>query len=418
MSTSTHRIAVIGGGVAAHTLVKAYATASDAASEASDASDASDTTIDIFTTEPHAPYRRPEVNKGILLKGKTPADVALPAAPLETPGVTLHLSTPVTHIDTDARTLTAGGTTYQWDQLVIATGAGPRLLDPAETPWQAGRDVHYIRTPEHSTALRARLDELDAEDTVVVVGGGVLGLEAASAAATIGDAPVHVLEMADEVCSRMLPPAASQWLRERHAENKVSVTCGLDAAALAAEIDRLDPAVVVVSVGAVRDTMLAEDAGIAVGSGPGGGIIVDSAGRTSAPDVWAVGDCVEVHGVIDGVEVTVRPEDEGSARALGTIVGRQLGAVNDSGDAAGSYLEEQRRGWTNQYGLMLNTLGEAGLVEGRREQVELSSPEELVVYTVAPAADGSGDVVVGVTTVGRSPEVRAAKGAVGTVLTA
>ena len=214
----------------------------------------------------------------------------------------------------------------------------------------------------------------------------------------------------------MLPPAASQWLRERHGENKVSVTCGLDADALAAEIDRLDPAVIVVSVGAVRDTMLAEDAGIAVGAGPGGGVIVDPAGRTSAPDVWAAGDCVEVHGELDGVEVTVRPEDEGSARALGTIVGRQLGAGNTA--EAGSYLEEQRRGWTNQYGLMLNTVGEAGLVEGRREQVELSSPEELVVYSVAPAADGSGDVVVGVTTVGRSPEVRAAKGALGTVLAA
>ena len=405
------RIAIIGGGVAAHTLVKSLLTA-----HPKDAAGSPDAlTIDVFTTEEHPPYRRPEVNKGILLDGKSAADIALPGGSFETPGVTLHLGTRVTAVDAAAHTLTAGNTTHHFDQLVFATGAGPRLL---EVEWLDGRDVHYVRTAEHSTALRARLLELTAEETVVVIGGGVLGLEAASAAATLSEAHVHVLELADEVCSRMLPPAASQWLRERHAENRVSVTCGLDAAALAAEIDRLDPAVVVVSVGAVRDTMLAEDAGIAVGSGPGGGIIVDPAGRTSAPDVWAVGDCVEVHGVIDGVEVTVRPEDEGSARALGTIVGRQLGAVNDSGDAAGSYLEEQRRGWTNQYGLMLNTLGEAGLVEGRREQVELSSPEELVVYTVAPAADGSGDVVVGVTTVGRSPEVRAAKGAVGTVLTA
>jgi 3-phenylpropionate/trans-cinnamate dioxygenase ferredoxin reductase subunit len=399
------RIAIIGGGVAAHTTLKSYLAT------AGDARDAADT-VDIFTTEPHAPYRRPEVNKGILLTGKTPADVALPGAILDEPGVTLHLSTAVTAVDTAAHTLTAGDRTYRWDELVFATGAGPRLLDPAMNPWLDGREVHYIRTPEHSSAVRDRLSELDDGDTVAVVGGGVLGLEAAAAAATLSSAGVHVLEMAGEVCARILPPSASRWLRDRHAEHGVTVTCGLDAAALAAEIDRLDPAVVIVSVGAVRDTMLAEDAGIDVGDRPGGGIVVDPAGRTSTPGVWAAGDCAEIHGDLDGVETVVRPEDEGSARVLGTIVGRQLG-----GGEPGSYLDEQRRGWTNQYGLMLNIVGDAGTASGdRREQVELSSADELVVFTVAPGADG--DVVTGVTTVGRSPEVRAAKNALGTVLTA
>jgi 3-phenylpropionate/trans-cinnamate dioxygenase ferredoxin reductase subunit len=407
------RIAIIGGGVAAHATLKSYLAA------VGGDRDPSTDTVDIFTTEPHAPYRRPEVNKGMLLTGKTPDEVALSGGILAEPGVTLHLSTVVTAVDADAHTLTAGDTTYSWDRLVFATGAGPRLLDPTTNPWLADRDVHYIRTPEHSAALRTRLAGLTPTDTVVVVGGGVLGLEAASAAATLSDAQVHVLEMGDEVCARMLPPAASRWLRDRHAEHGVTVTCGLDAAALAAQIDRLDPAVVVVSVGAVRDTMLAEDAGIAVGERPGAGIIVDPAGRTSAPDVWAAGDCVEVHGELDGVPVIVRPEDEGSARTLGTLVGRQLAAggtaAATSTDEPGSYLTEPRRGWTNQYGLMLNIVGDAGTASGnRREQVELSSPEELVVFTVASGADG--DVVTGVTTVGRSPEVRAAKNALGTVL--
>ncbi|WP_010121486.1 FAD-dependent oxidoreductase [Corynebacterium nuruki] len=409
------RIAIIGGGVAAHTTLKSYLAA------AGGDRDPSTDTVDIFTTEPHAPYRRPEVNKGMLLTGKTPAEVALPGGILTEPGVTLHLSTVVTAVDPAAHTLTAGDTTYAWDRLVFATGAGPRLLDPTTNPWLADRDVHYIRTPEHSAALRTRLAGLAPTDTVVVVGGGVLGLEAASAAATLSDAQVHVLEMGDEVCARMLPPTASRWLRDRHAEHGVTVTCGLDAAALAAQIDRLDPTVVVVSVGAVRDTMLAEDAGIAVGERPGAGIIVDPAGRTSAPDVWAAGDCVEVHGEVDGVPVIVRPEDEGSARTLGTLVGRQLAATGTAAATAerGSYLTEQRRGWTNQYGLMLNIVGDAGTAsDDRREQVELSSPEELVVFTVASGAPGAGDVVTGVTTVGRSPEVRAAKNALGTVLTA
>ncbi|MDN6845747.1 MAG: FAD-dependent oxidoreductase, partial [Corynebacterium variabile] len=145
------RIAIIGGGVAAHTLVKSLLTARQ---------EDADLTIDVFTTEEHPPYRRPEVNKGILLDGKSAADIALPGGIFETPGVTLHLGTRVTAVDAAAHTLTAGNTTHLFDQLVFATGAGPRLL---EVEWLDGRDVHYVRTPEHSTALRDRLLGLTAE---------------------------------------------------------------------------------------------------------------------------------------------------------------------------------------------------------------------------------------------------------------
>ncbi|MFR4188838.1 MAG: FAD-dependent oxidoreductase [Corynebacterium variabile] len=391
------RIAIIGGGVAAHTLVKSLLTA-----HPKDAAGSPDAlTIDVFTTEEHPPYRRPEVNKGILLDGKSAADIALPGGIFETPGVTLHLGTRVTAVDAAAHTLTAGNTTHLFDQLVFATGAGPRLL---EVEWLDGRDVHYVRTPEHSTALRDRLLGLTAEETVVVIGGGVLGLEAASAAATLSEAHVHVLELADEVCSRILPPTASRWLRDRHSEHNVTLTCGVSPDDLAGTVDDLAPSVVIVSIGAVRDTMLAEDAGLAVGEGVGGGIIVDEQGRTGVPGIFAAGDCAEIH-TADGR--VLRPEDDGSARTLAGIVAAQL-----AGQDAASFFDTPQKGWTKQYGHMLNILGATSARDGLTEHVVLDSPEELVVFTV------DAGTVVGVTTVGRSPEVRSAKSALGTVLTA
>ncbi|WP_297007631.1 NAD(P)/FAD-dependent oxidoreductase [uncultured Corynebacterium sp.] len=406
------RIAVIGGGVAAHTLVKSLVTAQQAQqAQQEDAADAA-LTIDVFTTETHQPYRRPEVNKGILLDGKSPADVALPAEIFETPGVTFHPGTAVTAVDLggSTRSLTAGGVTYPCDELVFATGAGPRLL---EVEWLDGRDVHYVRTPEHAAAVRKRLLELTADETVVVIGGGVLGLEAASAAATLSRARVHVLELADEVCSRILPPTASRWLRDRHSEHGVTVTCGVSADSLPGTVDDLAPSVVIVSVGAVRDTMLAEDAGLPVGGGVGGGIIVDERGRTSVPGIFAVGDCVEIH-TTDGR--ILRPEDDGSARTMAGIVAAQLGGGDAAtgAPAAASFLDTPQKGWTKQYGHMLNILGATGAGEGRTEHVVLDSADELVVFTVSDA--GAGATVVGVTTVGRSPGVRSAKNALGTVL--
>lgn len=406
----TH-IAIIGGGVAAHTLAKSLLTAHP--EDTAGTGNSPDTlTIDVFTTEAHGPYRRPEVNKGILLDGKSPADVALPGGIFETPGVALHLNTRVTAVDAEAHTLTAGNTTHHFGQLVFATGAGPRLL---EVEWLDGRDVHYVRTPEHSTALRSRLLELTADETVVVIGGGVLGLEAASAASTLSEAQVHVLELSAEVCGRILPPSASRWLRDRHSEHNVTVTCGVSPEALPGAVEELAPSVVIVSVGAVRDTMLAEDAGLAVGEGVGGGIIVDEQGRTGVPGIFAAGDCAEIH-TADGR--IIRPEDDGSARTLAGIVATQLTCGDNGQDSenTASFLDTPQKGWTKQYGHMLNILGTTGAGDGLTEHVVLDSPEELVVFTVSDA--GACPTVVGVTTVGRSPEVRSAKSALGTVLTA
>lgn len=400
------RIAVIGGGVAAHSALKAFlAAAGDTVGS---------TTVDIYTREAHRPYRRPSVNKDILIDGKGPQDVSLPGAVFDgsdNVDVELHLSSEVTAVDTTARTLTVDGEERPWDQLVLSTGASPRELD---TAWTTGRDVHYIRTPEHSTSLRGSLQGLTADDNVVIVGAGILGLEAAAAASSLTEANVTVLEAQDDICRRILPAAAAGWLRQRHTEHGIDIRCGLSDEQIDAAVSELDPAVMVVSVGLDRDVSLARSAGLEVGRG----IVTDEFGRTSTPGVWAAGDCVEIRAEDGTVNL---PEDEGSARLLGGIVGAAL-----AGKDAESFLLSPPKGWSRQYGLMLNLAGATGrpVQSGQpgpsdtpadHELVLLSEDEELVVFSLVSRSGGESEVS-GVTTVGRSPVVRKAKNALGMTL--
>lgn len=401
---SAQRIAVIGGGVAAHSALKSFLAARGDSTDGTDGT----TVVDVFTRERHRPYRRPAVNKDVLIDGKQPGDIALPGAVFDgAPGVqvNLHLSSEVSAVDTTGRTLTVDGETHHWDQLVFATGAGSRRLD---APWLEGRAVHTIRVPEDSLALRESLGNLTGGN-VVIVGGGVLGLEAAAAAATLlestgSNSTVTVLETQDDICRRLLPPAAAAWLRDRHAAHGVDIRCGLDGDRVREAVEELDPAAVVVSVGLERDTTLAQDAGLDVGRG----IVVDEFGRTSVPGVWAAGDCVEIR----GRDSTVLPEDEGSARLLGTTVGTAL-----AGKDVESFLLSPRKGWSRQYGLTVNLVGETGQPD--RELVLRSDSsgdgDELAVLSLTPRqGGGAGDsVVTGVTTVGRSPLIRRAKNALG-----
>jgi 3-phenylpropionate/trans-cinnamate dioxygenase ferredoxin reductase subunit len=410
MSNTTHRIAVIGGGVAAHSVVKAYLAAADANA-------AAHTTIDIYSREPHRPYRRPAVNKEILIDGKKPDEVALQAAVFEgneNVEVNLHLSTEITAVDLENHTLTVStvdagdasadaGRTESWDQLVFATGAGSRQLNAT---WLEGRDVHTIRAPEHAGALRDALTGLSAEDNVVVIGGGVLGLEAAAAASSLTEASITVLEQQAGLCQRILPPTAAEWLGAQHAAHGVSIRTGLSPEEIEEAVSALDPAAVVVSIGVERDNSLAQATGLEVNRG----IVVDEFGRTSAPGVWAAGDCVEVRADTDGETRSVLPEDEGSSRLFGGIVGKAL-----AGQDADSFLASPPKGWSRQYGLMLNLVGATGHADpdqSTKELVLVNEDDELVIFSMTRRSGGDS-VVTGVTTVGRSPVVRKAKNALG-----
>lgn len=262
-------IAIVGGGLAAAT----------AAAELRERGYDGD--VVIYSAEDHLPYERPPLSKDVLL-GKKDVDSAV----VHDEGwyaanrVRLERGVAVTAIDPVAHTLrtepVGGGESAErpYDRLLLATGATARHLDPAD---RAAEPV-YLRTVEDNTRLRAALRP---GANVVIVGAGWIGLEVASAARQ-KDAAVTVYEVADLPLVAVLGPEVAQLFADLHRAHGVDLRLGtaVDEAALAGAD------LVVVGIGAVPATELAEQAGLDVDHG----VLVDERLRTSDPDIYAVGD--------------------------------------------------------------------------------------------------------------------------------
>jgi NADPH-dependent 2,4-dienoyl-CoA reductase/sulfur reductase-like enzyme len=240
--------------------------------------------------EPHLPYERPPLSKE-LLQGK--ADMfgpIRPAAFWQEKQIALRLGMRAAAIDPAAKTVTlADGAVEPYDKLLLATGGAVRRLP---LPGVDLGNVFYLRTLDDSRAIDARLIP-DAK--VVVIGGGFIGLETAASARLRGCA-VTVVELADRLMARCVPPEISQTFLDLHRKQGVDIRLGAGVAriegtdrvarVLTSEGETLAADLVVVGIGITPDTGLAQAAGLAVDDG----IVVDEYCRTSAPDVFAAGD--------------------------------------------------------------------------------------------------------------------------------
>jgi NADPH-dependent 2,4-dienoyl-CoA reductase/sulfur reductase-like enzyme len=244
--------------------------------------------------EPHLPYERPPLSKE-LLQGK--AEMFGPIRPAEfwkEKDIELRLGTRAAAIDTAAKTVTlADGAVEPYDKLLIATGGAVRRLP---LPGADLGNVFYLRTLDDSRAIDARLTP---GAKVVVIGGGFIGLETAASARLRG-CEVTVVELADRLMARCVPPEISQTFLDLHRREGVDIRLGTGVARLdgddrvervvtqtaTGDGDALDADLVVVGIGIAPDTALAEAAGLAVADG----IVVDAYCRTSAPDTFAAGD--------------------------------------------------------------------------------------------------------------------------------
>ena len=248
--------------------------------------------------------------------------------------IEVHIRHEVTAIDVASRTVTVhrldDDTIFEdrYDHLLIATGA------TAERPGIAGRDlegVHELRTLDDAAELRAIADR--GPDSVVVVGGGYIGLEAAEAF-TVRGWDVTVVSANDGVLDRLLDPDLSIEVVAAMRERGISVVTGTRVTGIrgvsrveGVEVgDRVLPAsVVVLGLGSVPEVELATMAGIPLG--PTGAIQVDETQRTPIEDVWSAGDCSEVMH-----RLTRRPANV----HLGTVAnktGRVAGINLGGGDA-------------------------------------------------------------------------------------
>jgi nitrite reductase (NADH) large subunit len=216
----------------------------------------------------------------------------------------VHVADPVVEIDRDARTVrTASGQRVPYDALVLATGSRP-FVPP--TPGADLPGCHVYRTLEDLDRIH---EEAQGARTAAVIGGGLLGLEAAGALRDLG-ADVHVVEVADRLMPQQVDAGGGEALR-RHVERLgVTVHTGGPAGAVQAGPDgraarlvlpetTLDVDLVVFSAGIRPRDELARACGIDVGER--GGVAVDETCRTSDPAVYAVGECAAVDGRVYGL---------------------------------------------------------------------------------------------------------------------
>lgn len=235
-------------------------------------------------------------------------------------GVELHLGEPVTAIDTTAHTLTTVAGTYSWDVLVLAVGAHA-FVPPV--PGLAGPRVHVLRELPDADALVALCEPgLDA----AVIGGGLLGLEAAWSLHKRG-LSVSIIETAPRLLPLQMTEEESAALLSNftNAGFKVYTGAATDrydsgAARLLLKDGTAVPAsLVLVSAGIRANLELAKNAGLNCNRG----IVVDAALRTSAPDVYAVGDCAELNGVITGLWLASKDQGE----AVADIIAGKIDAM-------------------------------------------------------------------------------------------
>jgi 3-phenylpropionate/trans-cinnamate dioxygenase ferredoxin reductase subunit len=184
----------------------------------------------------------------------------------------------------------ADGRDCAYDRLLLCLGATSRRLSCGGADLEG---VHYLRGLTDAIRLK---EAIRPGARVVIVGGGYIGLETAATCRKLG-CEVTVLEMGDRIMNRVVAPRVSEYFAAEHAAHGVSIVCAARVAALegGSSVERVvceDGSVhaaelVVVGVGAVPETRLASDAGLACENG----IVVDECCRTSDPAIFAAGDC-------------------------------------------------------------------------------------------------------------------------------
>lgn len=251
--------------------------------------------ITLIGAEPAPPYQRPPLSKAYLL-GDMPVERLFlrPEAFYADHNITLRLGQTVTAIDTTAQTVMLGDEVLDYTDLVLTTGSSPRRL-----PASIGGDLGGVFTLRDLADVDAMKPYFTAGKRLVIVGGGYIGLEGAAVAAKLG-LDVTVLEMAPRILQRVASSETSDYFRDLHSAHGVKIleSTGLDrligdghvTAARLTDGREVPADFVMVGVGITPATDLAAAAGITLDNG----IATDALGRTSAPHVWAAGDCASV----------------------------------------------------------------------------------------------------------------------------
>jgi 3-phenylpropionate/trans-cinnamate dioxygenase ferredoxin reductase subunit len=339
--------------------------------------------------EPHLPYQRPPLSKKFLA-GELALDrlYVKPAAFYEKAGSRLLLGQRAERIDREGRAvILADGTRLPYSTLVLATGSRPR-----ELPLPG---AFCLRTIADVDVIRARLVP---GKSLVVIGGGYIGLELAAVAVKLG-VGVTVLEQAPRLMARGVGPVVSAFYARLPDEEGVTIRTGAVVRSLEGNgpIKRVvcddaqyDADIVVIGAGAVPNVELAREAGLAVEDG----IVVDAQCRTDDASIWAIGDCTSQHHDLVGRRLrleSVHNALEQARIAAAAIGGRKPPAI------------QVPWFWTDQYDVKMQM---AGLSAGHDQAVVRGNPGTGRSFAVFYMREGT---LIAVDAVNRAPEFMMSK---------
>jgi 3-phenylpropionate/trans-cinnamate dioxygenase ferredoxin reductase component len=248
--------------------------------------------IVLIGDEEYIPYERPPLSKSAMLGDTSVEDAYFwPREKYDEWNVEMRLGVKAESIDRAAKSVTlSDGATIAYDRLLIATGTRPRLL-PIE-----GKDligVHYLRTIADTLAIQ---NDIPDGGSALIIGGGWIGLEVAGALSK-RNCKSTVVELADRLCGRAVPPEISDWLLSFHQGHGVDVRLDTGVERLIGENGKLagaelpggeiiDCTLAIIGIGVIPNIEIAEAAGLNIDNG----VVVDAQGRTSDPDIFAAGD--------------------------------------------------------------------------------------------------------------------------------
>ena len=314
--------------------------------------DATGWDVTIFNAEPRVNYDRIMLSP-VLSGEKSYEDIVIHDEDwYAAHGVTLHKGKRVTEIDRDSKTVRAeDGTSAPYDKLLIATGSSPFIIPVP------GHDLEGVLTYRDLDDVEAMLKAAEKGGRAVVIGGGLLGLEAAAGLKMRG-MEVTVLHLMPTLMERQLDEAAGHLLEAEikrrgidvitRANTKEILGTGHVAGVLLDNGTEIEADLVCMAVGIKPSTDLAKAAGLETGRG----ILVSDAMETSDPDIYAVGECVEHRGQCYGLVaplyemakvIAAQLAGEGEAAYTGSITSTKLKVTGVNLFSAGDFAEQEGR---------------------------------------------------------------------------
>jgi len=254
-----------------------------------------DEKITLIGNEKILPYQRPPLSKGYLL-----GEISLerlffrPLSYYEENNINLMLGRQVNEINRENQTIGIGNNEIEYDNLVLATGSKPILL-----PSAVGGNLEGVYSIRNLNDVDLMKPEFLSGKTVLVVGGGYIGLEAAAVAAKMG-LKVILVEMADRILKRVAASETSNYFRDLHKVRKVDLREGVGleslignkqvSGAVLTDGTEVNVDFVICGIGINPNTDLAEKSGLKVDNG----IETNIFGETSESNIWAAGDCANL----------------------------------------------------------------------------------------------------------------------------